>query len=141
VPCRSPTSGLQAVRPEHERAGEGGGAARPVVYRGQQSRAIRIGDPADVALLQAIARGEFATAGFRNRDFAPLLYPKPRPLSEADARRRSARIGRLIRLLRAHGLVRKVPKSHRYLLTESGHQLSAALFAVREAPIKKLLAA
>jgi hypothetical protein len=29
-------------------------------------------------------------------------------------------VGRQLRLLRAHGLIAKVPKTHRYLVTEQG---------------------
>lgn len=115
--------------------------ARPVVEGGRRFRALRIGDPDDIALLQAISRGEFATAGFRNRDLRDLLHPGAKPSSPDELRRLSGRIGRKLRLLRAHGLIRKVQRSHRYLLTPRGHQLAAALFAAREAPLNKLLAA
>jgi hypothetical protein len=42
--------------------------ARPVVDDGHRFRALRIGDPLDLALPEAISRGEFVTAGVRNRD-------------------------------------------------------------------------
>jgi hypothetical protein len=113
--------------------------SRPVTNDGRRSRAFRIGDPADIALLQVISRGEFATAGFRNRDIQRLLHPVRRDPSLPAKRKLSAKIGRQIRLLRAHGLVRKVQKSHRYVLTPKGHLLSAALFAARSATTKQLL--
>lgn len=115
--------------------------ARPVRDGGRRFRPLRIGDRDDLAVLQAVAAGEFAAAGFRNRDLRPALYPRAASASPAQARRQTARIGRLLRLLRAHGLVRKVQKSHRYLLTPSGHRLAAAIFATRKAPLKALLAA
>jgi hypothetical protein len=46
-----------------------------VIHNGRRSRAIRIGDPNDIALLKAVCRGEFATAEFRNRDLQRLLHP------------------------------------------------------------------
>lgn len=107
--------------------------------RGHRTRAIRIGDPADIALLQAICRGEFATAGFRNRDIQRLLHPVRRDPSSQARRKLAAKIGRQIRLLRAHGLAHKVHKSHRYTLTPKGHLLAAALFAVRNASTKQIL--
>jgi hypothetical protein len=110
-----------------------------VTYGGRSTRAIRIGDPADLALLKAIARGEFATAGFRNRDLQRRLYPVRREATRAAQRRVSAKIGRQVRLLRAHGLVRKVQRSHRYTLTTKGHQLAAAIFAMRTATTQQLL--
>jgi hypothetical protein len=93
-------------------------------------------------LLQAISRGEFATAGFRNRDLRHLLYPSARRSSPAEVRRLCARISRKLRLLRAHGVIKKIPKTHRYRLTERGQLLTAApaaLFAARDANVKQLL--
>lgn len=112
--------------------------ARPLVDDGKRVRALRIGDPDDLALLQAISRGEFATAGFRNRDIRRRLHPNA--TSPDDIPRLSARTGRRLRLLRAHRLIRKVQKTHRYVLTERGQLLTAALFALRQAPLEKLLA-
>ncbi len=115
--------------------------ARRVRYRGRPVRALRIGDAQDLALLQAISRGEFALAGFRNRDLRGLLYPSKHPATAADARRLSARISRQLRLLRAHGVIKKLSKTHRYQLTKRGRLLCAALFAAREATIQKLVGA
>ena len=114
--------------------------ARPVTDGGRRFRALRLGDPDDLALLQAIAHGEFATSGCRNRDLRHLLYPSTSNASRDQVRRLSARISRKLRLLRAHGVIRKIPKTHRYRLTERGQLLTAALFAAREANIKQLLA-
>ena len=113
--------------------------SRPAHYRGRRVRALRVGDPDDIALLQAISRGEFATAGFRNRDLRALLHPSKRNRSDIETRRLSARISRQLRLLRAHGVIRKIQKSHRYALTHKGHLLTAALFAAREATLKQLI--
>jgi hypothetical protein len=113
--------------------------ARPVVDDGRRFRGIRIGDPEDVALLQAVSRGEFATAGFRNRDLRVVLHPTSVKAEAAERRRVSAKVGRRLRLLRAHGLIKKVPKTHRYQLTERGRLLTAAVRAIRDASIKQLL--
>ena len=114
--------------------------AKPVTYRNRRVRALRTGDPQDIALLKAISRGEFATAGLRNRDLRPLLYPATKTRTQDEERRLSAKVSRQLRLLRAHGLIRKVQKSHRYRLTAKGQLLTAALFAARQASVKQLLA-
>ena len=108
-----------------------------VSYRGRRLRALRIGDPADLALLQVIARGEFATAGFRNRDLRRLLFPLHR--SAGDTKALSAKVSRHLRLLRAHRVIKKISKTHRYRLTTNGHLLTAALFAVRDSTLQKLV--
>ena len=99
--------------------------SRPVTYRGRRVRALRIGDADDVALLTTISRGEFATAGFRNATFAA----SSRPPRSQHARAASARVTRQLRLLRAHGVIKKIPKTHRYRLTHHGHVLAAAVLA------------
>lgn len=111
--------------------------SRPVVDAGRPFRALRLSDPADLALLAAIARGEFVTAGFRNRDLRPLLYAPPQ--TDAHARRLSGKVSRLLRLLRAHGIIRKISKTHRYQLTQRGRLLTAAVRATRDASIQQLL--
>jgi hypothetical protein len=114
--------------------------SRPVVDRGRRVRALRLGDRDDLALLQAVAHGEFAVSGFRNRDLRRLLEPTAPSASPREQRRLSAKTSRRLRLLRAHGIIRKVPKTHRYRLTTRGQLLTAALFATRNANIKQLLA-
>jgi hypothetical protein len=59
--------------------------ARPVVDDGRRFRALRIGDQLDLALLEAISRSEFVTAGFRNRDLRKLLYPSSDALSRRNS--------------------------------------------------------
>jgi hypothetical protein len=113
--------------------------SRPVVDDRRRFRAIRIGDPDDLALLHAICRGEFATSGFRNRDLRLLLHPSSASAAPQDRRRLSAKVSRRLRLLRAHGLIKKVPKTHRYQLTERGRLLTAALRATRDANVHQLL--
>lgn len=117
------------------------GVASPVSYNQRRVRALRLADPDDIALLQAVSRGEFATAGFRNRDIRGLIHPAPNTPASPDARRASSKTGRQLRILRAHGLVTKIQKTHRYRLTHKGQLLTAALFATRRASIKQLLAA
>lgn len=111
----------------------------PVVEDGRRFRARRIGDADDLALLYAISRGEFATAGFRNRELRHLLYTKASTATADEQRRVSAKVSRKLRLLRAHGLINKIPRTHRYQLTERGRLLTAALRATRDANIQQLL--
>jgi hypothetical protein len=42
-------------------------------------------------------------------------------------------------LLRAHGLIHKISRTHRYRLTPKGQLLTAALFAARDATLKQLI--
>ena len=45
----------------------------------------------------------------------------------------------MLRMLRAHGVIHKIPKSRRYKLSPKGRQLTAALFAARTATIQQII--
>ncbi len=94
----------------------------------------------DAALLGTLARGEFLLNGFRNRDLRSVLSMKPTPLADpAHIRKAAARVSRQIALLRAHGLVRKVSGTHRYLLTSKGTKLATAVLHLNQAQIKDVV--
>lgn len=112
---------------------------RPTTLNGRRIRALRPWAEPDTQLLQAIHRGEFVLTGFRNRDLRALLYPSA--ADPADKRRAAARITRLLAMLRGHKLIRKVPKTHRYHLTNRGRQTVTAILAARDADISSLLKA
>jgi len=103
---------------------------QPVAFRGRTRRGLNPLRADDAALLAACMRGEFAIHGFRNRDIARHLpgAPSRDPLQR---RRRSAQITRRIQLLRAHGLLAKVPRSRRYLPTARGLALMTAAIQIR----------
>lgn len=107
---------------------------------GRPVRALRLGDAADLALLDAIRRGEFVISGFRNRDIRHQLHPGSDDGPDTERRRLSNRVSRLFRILRAHGIIQKVPKTHRYLITPRGRLLCTALAATRAASVQQLLA-
>jgi len=115
---------------------EAAAVCRPVTVDGQRHRALNPWSAADGALLEAVSRGEFTLAGFRNRDLRGLLYPRKAPVEEE--RRRAARVTRQLALLRAHGLIRKVSGTHRWLVTEHGRRLITALLAARQADVDQL---
>jgi hypothetical protein len=111
---------------------------QPVKWQGQRARALNPLAKADARLLEAVNRGEFAINGFRNRDLRNLLFAKAK--DGAQARQQSARVTRQLRLLRAHGLIHKVPKTHRYQLSPHGVDVINALLAARQASTAKLAA-
>jgi len=108
--------------------------------RGRRVRALRLNDSAELALFEAISRGEFSTSGFRNRDIRQRLFSNRASATPIESRRCSAKIGRLLRILRAHGLIYKIQNTTRYRVSTQGQLLTAALFATRNADIRQLLA-
>lgn len=108
------------------------GVCRPVRFKGRGVRGLNPLRHDDAQLLEAVARGEFALNGFANRDLRPLLFGQD-PACPNRRRSRAAAVTRKLRMLRAHGLVKKLPKSHRYQLTDRGRKIVLALLAARSA--------
>ena len=93
----------------------------------------------DHAVLRTISRGEYALTGVRNRDLQAALFERPAS-SPAESRRRSARVSRQLRLLRAHGILRKIQGTHRYQVTARGRVLLTAVITAMNATAKQLTA-
>lgn len=110
---------------------------QPVSRDQRRYRALQPFRDPDLPLLEAIARGEFLLNGLRNRDLQDLLYLQPAK-GKQEARRRSAAVSRKLRLLRAHGLIRKVGKTHRYQVTEEGRRILPAIMAARKVSLNYL---
>lgn len=109
----------------------------------EATRSVRALNPLgaeDAALLEIVNRGEFSINGFRNRDLRKHLYPCATS-DKKEQLKRSAAVTRKLRILRLHGLIKKVPKTHRYVLTTHGGQTITALLAARSADVQKLIAA
>jgi len=113
---------------------------RPVKWQGRRARALNPLAEVDARLLTAINHGEFAINGFRNRDLRPLLFGDT-PVDAVEAKRQSAAVTRLLRLLRAHRLITKVSHTHRYKLNEHRRSTLVALLAARQADTAALLRA
>ncbi len=110
---------------------------RPVSWHGQRVRALRPLEAQDSALLEAVGRGEFVINGLRNRDLQRLLFDT-QPDSPQAAKRRSAQVSRKLRMLRAHGLLQKVPRTHRYQVTAAGRKAITAILTARQASVAQL---
>ena len=85
-----------------------------------------------------VNRGEFALNGFRNRDIRAKLYESTDDTKRL--RRQTAAVGRRLLLLRAHGLITKVSRTHRYVVSAKGRRIITALLAARQASTEKLTA-
>lgn len=112
---------------------------KPVVVAGRRHRGLHLLAGPDSDLLAAIAAGEGILNGFRNRDLAARLFGA-RPHDPRAARRQTTKVTRLLALLRAHGLIHKVPHTHRWQLTPHGQTVAALATAARHATSQKLLA-
>src|ERR1051326_4257284 len=104
---------------------------QPTAWKGRRVRALRPWAE-DRDLLEAINHGDFTINGFRNRDLQRLLYGDPAS-SMTEAKKRSAAISRKLRLLRAHGLIQKVSRTHRYHIADSARAIIIAVITTAQA--------
>lgn len=99
---------------------------RPRELNGQRASALRFADPRVQALLHALVMFVFVARGFTNQElrqsFAQLLGQDPGNITPG-------RMSYELRRLRLHGLIERLPGTHRYRLTECG--LQTALFYTR----------
>jgi hypothetical protein len=98
----------------------------PVVVEGQRASALRFADVAVQALLSGLLVFRLLPRGFSNRDlrdhWAPLLGKAPQAMTPGQMTYH-------LRRLRLHGLIERIPTTHRYRVTDSGWR--TALFCSR----------
>jgi hypothetical protein len=99
---------------------------RPVIVDGQRVPALRFDHPATQALLVALVVLRLLPEGFANRDLRALLAPA---LGLPASAMTQGRMSYHLRRLRLHGLIERIPHTHRYLVTDFG--LAAAVVLTR----------
>lgn len=108
------------------------GSAAPV-----KVRALKPGDKGDMELLAFLGSGDWNITGFRNQDLVACLYAQPAK-TDKEKKQRSARATRLIRILRAHGLVQKIVGENRYMVTKKAIKVSGAILVAQHVTIQEL---
>lgn len=99
-------------------------------FAGRKRRALNPLSREDQRLFFAVLRGEHALRGLRSRDLAPYLNQSPSPDPQLR-RRQSGQRSRLLQLLRAHGLLAKLPHTRRYRVTDRGFAFMSAAIHLR----------
>ena len=99
---------------------------RPVTVGAERAAALRFPDARVLALLNAIVLFCLLPRGFSNRDLRSYVAPL---LGKAPAQISAGSMTYDLRRLRLHGLIVRIPKSHRYKPTAFG--LRAAIFLSR----------
>jgi hypothetical protein len=105
---------------------------------GKSYRGLNPWQEQDYQLLRFLAQGENVLNGFRNKDLRRWLYPQSDDADQPLHRKYAGRTTRRIKLLRVHGLVRKVAKENRYMLTAKGQKFTCALMSASAVDIKGL---
>jgi hypothetical protein len=106
---------------------------------GRPYRGLRPVTAEEAALFACLLDGKYRLQGFRNVDVRQILGPK----EANDPKERRAACGRArrhLRLLRAHALIRKVPRTHCYRLTRRGTQVMTTALKFRGTSVGLLAA-
>ena len=99
---------------------------RPAEIDGQRASALRFGDPRVQALFAALVVFSLQLRGFTNSEMRLLLAQL---LGFDPANYPAGKLTYDLRRLRLHGIIVRIPRSHRYQLTPDG--LRIALFFSR----------
>jgi hypothetical protein len=95
--------------------------AEPVHDDGRSHRGFNLFAGDDLDRFQAVSRGQFTISGFRNRDLREWLPGHS-----------GAQLGRMIKRLRAHGLLKKIGNRYKYYLTKLGRTVVTTALKLRE---------
>jgi hypothetical protein len=108
-----------------------------VTAEGTRIPGLRFADPRAQALLHALLVIRLLPRGFANRDLrvllAPLLGKPPETIT-------AGQMSYDLRRLRAHGLIERIPRTHRYHLTPPGHEQALFLTRVHDRVLRTGLA-
>ena len=99
---------------------------RPIEINGQRAAALRFGDARVQALFAVLTVFSLQLRGFTNAEMRALLAQM---LGSDPANYPAGRMTYDLRRLRLHGIIERIPRSHRYQLTHQG--LRIALFFSR----------
>lgn len=99
--------------------------------KGKSIRAMQPWSQPDQQLLAAVSACGLA-GDFRNGDIAAHLYPN------RSAQEVSSKVTYLLRLLREHKIIRRLPHTRKYRLTPNGATIIATIFLTQNATTEQL---
>ena len=111
--------------------------AKPVIRQGRRTRAMDVFGK-DRALLRVISDPAHIVHSITNKELQSLLAGSAWSKG-MTGKQLSSRISRNLRLLRDHGLIKKLPNQRRYALTDKGRKLTTAIDAAEATSVKALL--
>lgn len=94
--------------------------------RGKTVTGYNVWPKETMQLFEAVPDGKYLIRGFTNKDIRTILYPK----THAGKKVRG-KMSRTLSKLRTHGLIRKVPHSRKYLVTDKGRRIMGALIETK----------
>ncbi len=103
--------------------------------QGKRVTGFNVWSPDVLRIMEAVSDGRYLINGFRNRDIGKTILPDMR-----DAKKRSSKTSRILKKLRQHGLIKKVPRSRRYHVTSKGRRIMGVLIELHHKDYPELMA-
>lgn len=105
--------------------------SKRIIRQGRPYRGLRPIEPVEAGVFAVLLKGTFLLRGFRNKDVRREIFPRSER-NPTERKKASGRITRWLRLLRAHGLIRKVSKTFYYRVTKRGQEAMATAQSLRQ---------
>jgi len=102
----------------------------PVLREQHRTRGLNPLRKRETALFAAVLHGEHALHGFTFRDIARVAAIRL-PSDPKQRRRLSSKVYRRFAMLRAHGLIAKIPRSRRWRVSHKGHAFMAVALKLK----------
>ncbi|UJS21480.1 MAG: hypothetical protein L3J18_04020 [Candidatus Brocadia sp.] len=122
---------LSAVVPLHDCVKELEQLAQPVRDGQNRHSGFNPLSPEITRVFEAVLDGAHSINGFRNKDLRSQLFGD-NTRSPEEKKKTGSKITRIIRKLRAHGLISKIPRSTRYKVTEKGYRILGASLEMKK---------
>jgi len=111
--------------------------SKRITRRGRAYRGLRPLQMQEAVAFQVLLSGEFLLQGFRNKDIRRRLHPSAER-RDPERKRAAGKVTRLLRLFRAHGLIKKISHTTYYRVTTLGQRIMAVALRLREIDIPQL---
>lgn len=118
---------LEAVIPVKSVQGEIQEICSRKTEKGKVFTGFNVWEKDTLELFRTVSDGRYLLSGFTNKTVRQAIYPT----SHNDKKNRG-RTTRLLKKLRVHGLIRKVPHSQRYHVSDKGRRIMNSLIEVNE---------
>lgn len=93
----------------------------PKEVKGRRYSGFNLLSAETVRVLSAVASGDFILNGFDNKSLRRRVY------EDSDSKKTIGKTTRLLSKLKAHGLIKKVPRKNQYYLTSRGRDITNVL--------------
>lgn len=93
---------------------------------GNNVTGFNVWSPETIRIMETICDGRYFISGFRNKDIRNVIFPNIK-----DPQKLGSKTSRMLKKLRQHGLIKKIPRSRRYTVTSKGRRIMGALIEIR----------